>query len=1050
MFKIILVFSLILFSSLLKAQEYKFNLYDQEKGLSDNFINTIDQDENGYLIVGTSQGVGFYDGTEFQMMTTDDNLVDNNISTSFKDSKGNIWFGHNQGGITKYYDEKFEIIHPGEGISSIINGIQEDSKGNIWFSTQSFGLFSRGEDNKINFFNQKFEEKLISSLFIDDNDFLFIGVDGKLEVHKFVEGKKGKVLSKIQSINDIDDDVVKIIKLENGRLIAATKNTGLYAVDQKENIFVVTPINISNLNEDLMIQDIYLNSGRLWISTYGSGVLRTILTNNNCFISETYTNKNGLGGDDNIQVTFIDREGVLWIGTYGNGIYSKEDNFFTFYFRDRVNENDISYLDAKETEIWIARKGKIDCFDKQYGENKYSYTVENSDLPDDNITCFYFVRDSILLVGTESSGFYYKFMNEDRFSKFELSDDILSSHITAIAAGENHVWVGTQNGVYKIDIATRNLRRYSMSDGLSHNSVKNIYVAKDKTVYIGTNVSAFLNLIRGEEVSKVPFKTDGNDDYISVTVTKIIEDRDANIWVSSKGMGLFCFKDTSIKHFDTRDGILNNYCYGIAIDDKDKIWISHDGGISSIDTKSEKVEVFDSRYGLDTRFSISAIDQIKNEVWFGTQNGVVRYNSKEALKNSVPPITSFRYVIINDEKNASIIGDTLLPSGEHNLEFVYKGISLKNSKGLKYKYILEGYDDDWSELTEGDSKKYTKVREGDYVFKVKSYNDDGVEGNMITVNISISLPYYQRWWFYPALFLLTVAIVVVIVKYRERQQQNYLKNLSNELNLRTSELVEQKEKMEEINKDLTDSINYAKRIQTAILPEHKLFQRMYPQNFILFKPRDIVSGDFYWVTEYLGKKIIVFADCTGHGVPGGFMSMIGRILLRETCTVKKLIDPGVILDEIDKGLVNVLRQKDDIDSNKDGMDLGVCVIDSETNLLSYAGAMRPLYIYRHGIRTTLKGSRYSVGGISQIEKVFKTQEFQLIKEDILYMFSDGFPDQFGGSKGRKMKISVLNELLDQVCQLPFEKQGSEINTFFETWKRDEAQMDDVLMIGVQI
>ncbi len=156
MFKVILVFSLILFSFLLKAQEYKFNLYDQEKGLSDNFINTIDQDVNGYLIVGTSQGVGFYDGTEFHMMTTEDNLVDNNISTSFKDSKGNIWFGHNQGGITKYYDEKFEIIHPGEGISSIINGIQEDSKGNIWFSTQSFGLFYRGEDDKVNFFNQKF------------------------------------------------------------------------------------------------------------------------------------------------------------------------------------------------------------------------------------------------------------------------------------------------------------------------------------------------------------------------------------------------------------------------------------------------------------------------------------------------------------------------------------------------------------------------------------------------------------------------------------------------------------------------------------------------------------------------------------------------------------------------------------------------------------------------------------------------------------------------------------------------------------------------------
>jgi serine phosphatase RsbU (regulator of sigma subunit) len=112
--------------------------------------------------------------------------------------------------------------------------------------------------------------------------------------------------------------------------------------------------------------------------------------------------------------------------------------------------------------------------------------------------------------------------------------------------------------------------------------------------------------------------------------------------------------------------------------------------------------------------------------------------------------------------------------------------------------------------------------------------------------------------------------------------------------------------------------------------------------------------------------------------------------------------------------------------------------------------MRPLYIYRDGVRNSLKGNRHSVGGISQVGKIFDSQSFQLLKEDILYMFSDGFPDQFGGSKGRKMKISVLNELLDQVCQLPFEKQGPEINTFFETWKRNEPQMDDVLMIGLQI
>ena len=1047
--KLTLLFS-VLFSTLLFGQEYKFNLYDHENGLLDDYINTINQDENGYLIVGTGQGVGFYDGSRFSMKTTADGLVDNFISASFKDSKGNIWFGHNQGGITKYSKDQFTIIHPGDGISSVINGIQEDSKGNVWFSTQTFGLFCRDFNNKITFFNHNFKDKLISTFFIDESDYIFIGVEGKLEVYRFVEGPKGKVLSKIQSINAISDEVIKIIKLDDGRLLAATKTSGIFAIDQKEKIFSVTPIKISNLTEEVMIQNIYMNSGRLWISTYGSGVLRTILVNNNCFVSEIYTNKNGLNAENNIQVTFIDREDVLWIGTYGNGIYSKEDNFFTFYFRDKINDKDVSYLEVKETEIWIALRGKIECYDKQYGKIKYSYTAKNNGLPNDKITNFQFGHDSTLYVGTETNGLYLKPKNKDNFTKLELSDDILSNHITSIAIGKNSIWVGTQNGVYKINSQTKQLKRFSMSDGLSHNSVKNVFVSKNNTVYVGTNVSAFLNLIVNDEVSKIPFKTESATDYISVTVTKIIEDDANNIWVSSKGTGLFCFNNSSIKHYDTGKGLLNNYCYGVAIDDKDKIWVSHDGGISSLDIKTDKIEIFDSKYGLDTRFSISAIDHLKNEVWFGTQNGVVKYNSKEALKNSVPPITSLKYLVVNDELTKKTTVDTILPAGEHNLEFFYKGISLKNSKGLQYRYILEGYDENWSELTQLDTRKYTKVREGEYSFKVKSYNDDGVEGNMIVINVSIKLPFYKQWWFYFVLTFFIVAFIISIIKYRERQQRSYLKNLSNELNLRTFELVEQKEKMEEINKDLTDSINYAKGIQTAILPEEELVKKMFPKNFILFKPRDIVSGDFYWVTEYSGKKIIVFADCTGHGVPGGFMSMIGRILLRETCTVKKLIDPGAILKEIDKGLVNVLKQKDDIDSNKDGMDLGICVIDNETNEMFYAGAMRPLYIYRDGVRSTLKGNRYSVGGISQVGKYFDSQSFQLEKNDILYMFTDGYPDQFGGKKGRKMKISVLNELLDQVCQMPFEEQGREIEVFFKNWKRKESQMDDVLMIGVQI
>lgn len=1030
----------------LYAQEYKFRLYNEDDGLTDKFINTINQDENGYLVIGTGAGIGIYDGEKFEIKTIEDNIADNYISSSLKDSEGNIWFGHIQGGISKYENSHFEIIHPGDGIDNVINGIQEDSKGNIWFSSQGFGVFVRALDKKMTFFSDKFENRVISSIFIDENDLVFVGVDNQLEIYKIIDTENGKTLSRIQNVSTIEDEVVKIVNLDNGNLLVATRTTGMYTVEKKEDIYIATQVKISNLNEEFAINNISISAGRLWIST-DLGLFRSILTNNNCFVSENYKSSNGLSEYNTILTSFVDREGVLWIGTMGDGLYSKGDNLFTFYFRGKLHDNKISYLIAKDTELWTAGIGVLRCYDKQYVKLKFEYTAADNNLPNDEITCFYLLKDSTILVGTKSNGFYYKFNNESKFSNFPLSDDVLAKAITSISADKNDVWIGTENGAYQINIKTQKTTRYSMGDGLSHNEIKSIY-CKNNKVYIGTN-SAFLNIIENGEIIKKSYQGAEDTDYVLVNVTRIFEDPKENVWVSSEGEGVFCFNDTSILHFGTEEGLFNNYCYGIVLDNKNKIWISHESGISSIDLKTMKVEKLGSSHGLDARFCKSAIGQVNNEVWFGTQNGVVKYNSKEATKNITPPITILKKIAINDEFSPNL-KDTTLPSGEHNLVFIFKGISLKNTEGLLYNYILEGYDNSWSKLTSENKMKYTKVREGNYTFKVKSYNADGVEGNQVSFQFKIRTPFYKRWWFYPSMFVFAGLVMGASMKYREQKHLNYLKDLSTELDLRTAELVDQKEKMEEINKDLTDSINYAQRIQSAILPEIELVNELFPQNFIIFKPRDIVSGDFYWIAEYFGKKIIVFADCTGHGVPGGFMSMIGRILLRETCTVKNLRDPGVILNEIDKGLVNVLKQKDDYESNKDGMDLGVCVIDSRTNILSYAGAMRPLYIYRDGFRNVLKGNRFSVGGISHVPKVFEAQTFQLEENDTLYMFSDGYPDQFGGSRGRKMKISVLNELLDQVSQMPFEQQGNEIDTFFETWKRNEPQMDDVLMIGVKI
>jgi len=171
------------------------------------------------------------------------------------------------------------------------------------------------------------------------------------------------------------------------------------------------------------------------------------------------------------------------------------------------------------------------------------------------------------------------------------------------------------------------------------------------------------------------------------------------------------------------------------------------------------------------------------------------------------------------------------------------------------------------------------------------------------------------------------------------------------------------------------------------------------------------------------------------------------MLLYESCVLKKILDPAKILNDLDLNLIEVLRQNDDYESNKDGMDLSICIIDTDTNKMYTGGAMRPIYIYRHGIQHIIKGDRFSLGGTIVKNKVFTTKEFDLMKDDMVYLFSDGYADQFGGPYKRKMKVTGLNELLDQVCQLEISSQQEEVDSFFESWKGDTPQMDDVLLIG---
>jgi PAS domain S-box-containing protein len=251
------------------------------------------------------------------------------------------------------------------------------------------------------------------------------------------------------------------------------------------------------------------------------------------------------------------------------------------------------------------------------------------------------------------------------------------------------------------------------------------------------------------------------------------------------------------------------------------------------------------------------------------------------------------------------------------------------------------------------------------------------------------------------------------------------------------------------NKKITESINYAKRIQTAILPNSRVISRALPDSFILYKPRDVVSGDFPWFVQVKEEIFIAAVDCTGHGVPGALLSLIGYFLLNDIVRSRKITEPGIILDLLDEGVTTTLRQDED-STTKDGMDIALCKINTATGEVEYAGAHRPLYIMKGGIMEEVKGNKFPIGGgIFKNQTNFTNTKIKLDKGDSIYFSSDGFPDQFGGPDGRKFGPKKTREIIDRVHTLPMGEAVKVFDQEWEGWRGETKQTDDVLLIGIK-
>ena len=300
------------------------------------------------------------------------------------------------------------------------------------------------------------------------------------------------------------------------------------------------------------------------------------------------------------------------------------------------------------------------------------------------------------------------------------------------------------------------------------------------------------------------------------------------------------------------------------------------------------------------------------------------------------------------------------------------------------------------------------------------------------------------------LSLATLAIMPILIQIRYAlTKKEVIARLT--LAEANKELAMQKAVIEEKNKHITDSIKYAERIQSAILPKDDLLSQHFKEYFVLFKPKDIVSGDFYWFNKVDDIMVVAAADCTGHGVPGAFMSMIGNALLNQIVGEKKIFNPAKILTELKNGIMQSLKQKGEIGEAKDGMDIALCMIDIKSNKLEYAGAYNSLYLIRNNELKEYKATKLPVGIHHQEEDAhFINNEIKLESNDVIYIFSDGYHDQFGGEKGKKFMTKRFKELLTSINTESMQKQKQILEQTISEWMGDKhEQIDDILVMGIK-
>ncbi len=1031
-------------------------------GREDYQVEKILQDSTGIIWFGTDRGLFRFDGFSYDKYTVADGLAEDRISSLCWIHSDLLWIGHTNGAISQFDGRDFSKFEPEEGLGKVeITDIVADTSGMIWYSTMGEGLFRYNGRHLANFDTEDgLSDNYVYDIEIDKEGQLWLATDYGISLCV------RDTFHRISMKDGLPDNIVRVMEISGDRIWLGTDESGISSFDPESFSF----INYGNW-EYGPVTGIVVGPGKqIQVSTERMGFIEVKIQEDSSALYRQIKESDGLISN-RLNTIIQDAEDNLWLGGR-QGVVQFLPPLFEFMDpgSDLPFELANSLLKDHKGHLWVCSEmGLYRGVPSQFGQLSWENISEKLQLEGMSFISLYEDSRHAIWAGSLGRGLVIIDPESLDFQTVTTSHGLSDDNIINITGQGPQVWISTLGGgVIKYDLDREDFLPFNHSE-LKGNYIYSTEIDPQGRVWVAASLQYPLYI---QEDSLHSF---ADSAFAVPALYGIAIDSKGRVWFNTLSDGILKLGAEGIEHFGPEEGVNLEEIQSIVFDKHDRLLIFANSGLQILDTESRNTLYLDEQTGLGYRYPILNSVHTDNEgqIWFGTNTGIIKYNPDFLYIAEQKPrvyISTLRLFDAAINKTR-----TRYAYRSNNFTFGYTGLWYKNPEMLTFRYKLEGYDLEWNYFYRNRVITYPKLPPGHYAFQVE-VSIDGLHWNRPEEGVysfRIVPPFWKRWWFVLSMIFVFVMGVLLYIRLRLASLERAKKLLEKQVQHRTEQIArknqelesqkeeiatqrdyaeEQRDQIKHQRDEIKSSIRYARRIQSAALPPSMVMKDMLKEYFVFSRPRDIVSGDFYWAAR--GGNFIYFAvaDCTGHGVPGAFLSMLGVSSLNDITKSMEECTAAEALAQLAYRVRASLHQTDEAaeDSSVDGMDIALCRLDADQGVLQFAGANIHLYLVRDGKMKVIRADRQDIASKYENPLPFTNHFVNVLEGDVIYLFTDGFPDQFGGKDRKKYKYGKFRNFLLDIHQDPMARQKELLGKELNRWMGNYEQIDDVLVMGIRI